>query len=173
MMQARLSQLAGHGKATTGHHKSHRATQLVQKASTERAKPSMLRIILATLIQKPEFFPLVNMEARTELERDEKAGKLAKKLFSILAERPDIRCGGIPEHFRGEAEYGLVIKLSVLENLLSAADAQTEFLATLDKFVSQQKMQLIEHRLEWLEKKGLALLDESERQEYRRLRSCK
>jgi DNA primase len=173
MMQARLGKLTGHVNATTARHKSHRANPLVQTATTERAKPSMLRIILATLIQKPEFFQLVDKEARTELERDDKAGKLAKKLFSILEERPDIRCGGIPEHFRGETEYGLVIKLSVQENLLAEADARTEFQDTLDKFVSQQKTQLIEHRLEWLEKKGFALLDQAEREEYRRLRSGK
>jgi DNA primase len=177
MMQARLSQLAGHVKATPGHRKSHRPTHVVQKAATERSKPSNLRIILALLIQNPGFFPLVGEEARAELERDEKAGRLSGKLFSILKERPDIRCGGIPEHFREEAEYGLVLKLSVLEIPLSDTDAKTEFIATLDKFVAQQKLMLIGQRLEWLEKKaeriGFAGLDQTELDEYRRLASKK
>ncbi len=130
----------------------------------------MLRIILALLIQNPEFFSLVDAEARSKLERDEKAGKLAGKVFTILKERPDIHCGGIPEHFRGETEYGLVLKLSVLEIPLSDTDARSEFRATLDKFVSQQKALLIRHRLEWLENKAARLsmagLDETERDEY-------
>ncbi len=173
MMQARLAKLTGHGKALTGTNKSNRPTAIIQKAATERAKPSMLRIILSLLIQNPEFFSLINAEARMELERDEKAGKVAGKLFSIFKERPDIRCGGIPEHFRGEAEYGLVLKLSVLEIPLSAADARTEFLATLEKFVAQMKVLLIQQRLEWLNKKaerlGFTGLDQAELEEYRRL----
>ena len=175
MMQARLNQLSGHGKASSpSRNKSHRsAVQSVQRATSERAKPSMLRIILALLIQNPDFFPLIDAEARQELERDEKAGELAAKLFSILKERPEIHCGGIPEHFRGEAEYGLVLKLSVLEIPLSGLDARSEFSATLEKFVAQQKTMLVAQRLEWLEKKaeriGFVGLDEAEREEYRRL----
>ncbi len=173
MMQARLAKLTGHGKALTGTNKSNRSTAVIQKAATERAKPSMLRIILSLLIQNPGFFSLINAETRMELERDEKAGKVAGKLFSIFKERPDIRCGGIPEHFRGEAEYGLVLKLSVLEIPLSAADARTEFLATLEKFVAQMKVLLIQQRLEWLNKKaerlGFTGLDQAELEEYRRL----
>ena len=173
MMHARLAKITGHGKATSSRNKSHPHTQSIQRASTEKAKPSPLRIILALLIQNPEFYSLVDAEARFELERDDKAGPFAAKLFSILQERPDIHCGGIPEHFRGEAEYGLVLKLSVLEIPLSDTDARTEFDATLEKFVSQQKEMLIAQRLEWLEKKadriGFAGLDETEREEYRRL----
>ena len=172
-MQARLSHLTGHGKVTPGYAKPRRTNPAIQQAAAERAKPSNLRIILALLIQNPEFFALVDAEARSELERDEKAGPLAGKLFAILHERPDIRCGGIPEHFRGEAEYGLVLKLSVLEIPLSANDARTEFLVTLDKFVSQAKKLLIRQRLEWLEKKadrmGFAGLAADEIDEYRRL----
>ena len=173
MMQARLAKLTGHGKAGKARNTSHRPGHIIQKAHTERAKPSMLRIILALLIQNPEFYSLIDAEARSELERDEKAGPLAGKLFSIFKERPDICCGGITEHFRDEAEYGLVLKLSVLEIPLSDTDARAEFRATLDKFVAQQKAMLIEQRLEWLERKaeriGFAGLDETEREEYRRL----
>ena len=176
MMQARLAQLSGHG-AVTRRNKPHRPAQAIQKAATERATPSNLRKILATLIQQPEYFALVDAQARIELERDDKAGPLAKKLFAILEAHPGIRCAGIQEHFRGEPEYGLVLKLSVLEKLLSEADAQTEFLATVEKFVSQQRALLIAQRLEWLENKaerlGIASLDTVELEEYRRLRSKK
>ena len=176
MMQARLSEISGHGSATR-RNKPHRPAQAIQKAATERAKPSNLRIILATLIQQPEYFALVNTQARTELERDDKAGPLAKKLFSILEENPGIRCAGIQESFREQAEHGLVLKLSVLENLLSEADTRTEFLATVEKFVSQQRALLIAQRLEWLENKaerlGFAGLDAVELEEYRRLMSKK
>ncbi len=173
MMQARLNKFTGHGKATLNQRQPHRQVQSIQKANTERTKPSMLRIILATLIQKPDFFSLVDAEARSELERDEKAGNLAKKLFLILEQNPSIRCGAIPEHFRGEAEFGLVIKLSVLEDLLSESDARAEFRDTLKSFVSQQKRQLIDQRLEWLNNKlnrlGFSGLDQAELEEYRRL----
>lgn len=176
MMQARLAQLSGHGAATS-RNKPHRPAQAIQKAATERATPSNLRKILATLIQQPEYFALVDLQARIELERDDKAGPLAKKLFAILDAHPGIRCAGIQEHFRGQAEYGLVIKLSALEKLLSEADTQTEFLATVEKFVSQQRALLISQRLEWLENKaerlGIASLDTVELEEYRRLRSKK
>ncbi len=176
MMQARLAQLSGHGAATR-RNKPHRPAQAIQKAATERTKPSNLRIILATLIQQPEYFALVNAQARNELERDDKAGPLAKKLFTILEENPGIRCAGIQETFRGQAEHGLVLKLSVLENLLSEVDTRTEFLATVEKFVSQQQALLIAQRLEWLENKaerlGFAGLDAIELEEYRRLMSKK
>jgi DNA primase len=177
MMQARLGKMTGHGTVPSNRNKSYRPNPMLQKAGTERAKPSNLRVILGLLIQNPEFFSLINADARSELERDDKAGDLAGKLFSILKERPEIRCAGFVEHFRGEAEYGLVLKLSVLEIPLSASDARTEFLETVNKFMSQMEDQYRSERLEWLNKKverlGFSGLDQAELDEYRRLMSKK
>jgi len=171
MMRSKLSKLSGH-KETKGQTRTQRPRQA---APTERGKPSNLRVILALLIQNPSLFSLIDAESRAELERDEKAGPLAKKLCAILDERPNINSGGLMERFRDEAQERLVRTLSVLEIPLSESDTQTEFQHTLEKFVSQVKQQLREQRLEWLEKKaasvGFAKLDEIEREEYRRLMS--
>ena len=176
MMRAKLSKLSGHSEATA-QTRAQRHRQPVQTSSAERGKPSSLRVILALLIQNPGLFSLIDAESRAELEREEKAGPLARKLFAILDERPSINSGGLLERFRGEPEEKLVRTLSVMEIPLSESDTQTEFRHTLDKFVSQVKNQLREQRLEWLEQKaasvGFAKLDEAEREEYRRLMSQK
>jgi len=176
MMRARLDKLSGH-PAAPSRVKPHRPRPPTPSLPPERGKPSNLRIILALLIQNPGLFAFVDAESRFELERDEKAGPLARKLFAILDERPGINSGGLLERFRGEEEERQVRALGVLEIPLSASDTQTEFRHTLDKFVAQVKEQFRGQRLEWLENKaasiGFAKLDETEREEYRRLMSKK
>jgi DNA primase len=173
MMHARLAKLSGHGAAQPRPGQSQATRNYAPAGLPERGKPSNLRIVLAMLIQNPGLFALLDAESRFELEREEKAGPLARRLFAVLDEKPGIKCGGLLERFRGEAEEKLVKTLGGLEIPLSESDTQTEFRHTLDKFVAQAKNQLREERLEWLNRKlasvGFAQLDEAEREEYRRL----
>jgi len=173
MMRARLKKESGHGEAA--HARGHRPRRHAAPPA-DRAKPSNLRMILAMLLQNPGLFALVDAQSREELEREEKAGPLARKLFAILEERPSINSGGLLERFRGETEEKQVRALSILEiPLLMESDMQTQFRHTLEKFVAQVHEQLRGQRLEWLEKKaasmGLAGLDKQELDEYRRLLS--
>ncbi len=167
MMQAQLKELTGYAKAAPkpnrrAPHPAHR----VSGASQERALYSPLRTILTLLIQNPGFFPLIDVETRTELEGAEKAGPLAKKLFALLDEKADIRSGGIEERFRGETEYALVTKLNIREKLLSEEQEEEEFRHALKKFLAQGR----EQRLEQLVKKAAgSTLDQAEREEMRRL----
>jgi DNA primase len=171
MMRARLAKLTGHAVRQA----ASRSRPGMQQPKTERTKPSTLRSIMALLIQNPEFFSLIDEPTRGLLANDEKAGPLARKIFTVLNENPGIRSGAIAEHFRGEAEYGQVWKLNTLEILLPTDNAQTEFLDTLRKYFTQKQESAKAERQAGLEKKakavGIAGLSEAEREEYIQLLS--
>lgn len=171
MMQSRLAKLTGHASKPP----AARSNRPLRQTQAERAKPSNLRVILALLMQNPEFFSEVDAQARAALEEDDKAGSFARQLFAVLDENPAIPSGAIPEHFRGGPEYGQAWKLSGLEIPLPLGNAQTEFTDTLKKYLAQKQESAKAGRLDWLEKKakavGMAGLSGAEREEYRQLLS--
>jgi len=180
MMQAQLKKLTGHNKASAP---AARPPARAAQRPAARAQPSILRVILALLIQNPGFHRLVDSEARRALEEDAKAGSLAAKLFALLDEKPDISLGGILERFRGEAEEKMVLALSVFErfqkneagaglgksaseNLLSPEGVEADFPNALKQFLKESRQQRLESLLK--KAKGTAL-DQSELAEMSRL----
>jgi DNA primase len=185
MMLDELKKLAGHNK-TAGRFVAKPPVRSAQKQAERRVQPSILRIILALLIQNPSFHRLVDGEARQALENDAKAGSLAVKLFALIDGKPEINLGGILERFRGEAEEGTVMMLSALtcfpaeaedgtrhemrvsENLRSPENAAAEFSGALKKFLSESRQQRLDMLIKKFKSTGL---DQKERDEMRRLYS--
>ncbi len=183
MMQEKLKKLTGHRKALIS--AASRPTARSVHKPTRRAPPSILRTLLALLIQNPGLYSLVDDEARQALEKEAKAGPLAVKLFALLDEKPDISLGGILERFRGEAEEGTVFALSVLErfrdeagedgrlsltasseNMLSPEGAAADFPYAIRQFLKESRQQRLEMLLKKAQNTGL---DQSELDEMRRL----
>ncbi|MDD5033274.1 MAG: DNA primase [Methylococcaceae bacterium] len=165
MMQSRLKELTGYGKVEA-QASSARLKPWVQKSDSSRARPSTLRVILALLIQNPNWFELIDLETRSALRRAEKAGILVTKLFELLDEKPDIRCAGIEERFREEAEDAQVKKLSAMEIPLSGEEARAEFRDALAQFCKQQREKRLEALLAKQAREGLG---EEERIELKHL----
>lgn len=153
---------------------------------TGRNPPSILRIVLALLIQNPGFIHLIGSDAEQALEGDPKAGVLAKKLFAMIREKPAISTAGILERFRGEAENAMVSALSVLklfqddshdgtglgrsasESLNSIESLQAEFSGALGQYLNESR----QHHLErLLAKMSNARLEKDELEELRKLTS--
>ncbi|MFM8331806.1 MAG: DNA primase [Candidatus Methylumidiphilus sp.] len=166
MMQEQLKKLAGHSKAAP---RSADRPRPAQRAAG-RVRPSLLRFILALLIQNPGLYREVDGDVRRALEQDAKAGPLARKLFALFDGKPDISLGGILERFRDEEEGAAVLALSAWESLLSLEGAAAEFQDALKQFLNQSRQQRLEVLLE---KAARSSLDQDERDEMRRLLSTK
>lgn len=167
LMQARLQELAGPSSVKWVDSAAPR--RKVPSAASNRSKPSAVRMILALLVQHPSLVRLIDPESRRCLERDPKAGALARRLLSALCEQPGISTGGILEKFRTDSDEKLVKALSVWEILLPQVGLEAEFADALKRYCRQHR----DARLEALFKKGrVAELSADEREEMRRLLSA-
>jgi DNA primase len=166
LMRSRLEELSGHGQVKTADKSAKLLLHNKQSTRGGRFRPSTLRVILALLLQNPDFFRLIDTETRTHLERFEKAGGLVKKLFALLDERHEISSGGILERFRGEPEEHQITTLSAWNTLVPQHGAEAEFRDALTRFCKQ----CTNERLETLfSKEATGGLTREEREEMRRL----
>jgi len=166
LMQSRLEELSGHGQVKTVEKSAKLLLHNKQSTGGGRFRPSALRVILALLLQNPDFFTLIDTETRMRLEGFERAGGLVRKLFALLNERPDISSGGVLERFRGEPEENQVKTLSAWNTLVPQDGAEAEFRDALKRFCKQRT----DERLEMLfSKEATGGLSQEEREEMRRL----
>jgi DNA primase len=183
MMQAELKKLSGHGKLPPP-----AAPRPARHRPSRHGQPSLLRVVLGLLIQNPGFNRLVDNEARQALAQDPKAGPLAAKLFALLDAQPDVRLGGILEHFRGEpeeaalsalsvlklfrdeAEAGMGLGMSASEKLRTQEGAEAEFAGALKQFANESRQRRLDSLLQKAQGGGL---EPHEREELRRLTSKK
>jgi DNA primase len=165
MMQGKLKAMAGQAALPASPRPARPGPYKPARAAGREAPSSILRVLLASLIQEPSLFSSVDPEARRSLEREEKAGGLARKLFAVLDEKPGITLGGIRERFRDEPEQAMVEKLSVSLNPLSGDSARQEFPDALRQYMAQSWRR----QFEQLSNKGLSRLTPEERGELRNL----
>jgi len=164
LMAAHLDELSGQKTVNTAASATPRRP--ARPVTMHRAKPSVLRTLLALLVQHPGLYRLIDNETRAYIESDRKAGNLASKLFAILDQRPGIATGGVLEHFRNQPEEAQIKALSVWETLEGGEDA--EFSDALKQYCRQRH----DARLEALFVKDRErTLDPEEREELRRLLS--
>lgn len=167
MMLSKLGELTRH-EIVKIPRKSAKLQNQVRRTFPERSRPSGLRVILALLVQNPRFFGLIDDETRARFETMEKTGRLAKKLFTLLEEKPAINSGGILERFREEEEEAMVRALSVWDTQVPNDGAETVFKDALKWHAGQHRQQ----RLEILvAKAATSNLSQAEREEMRSLLS--
>lgn len=166
LMRSRLEELSGHGQVKLLEKSAKLLPHNKQSTHAGRFRPSALRIILALLLQNPDFFRLIDIETRIYLEGYERAGGLVRKLFTLLGEKPQISSGGILERFRGEPEENQIKTLSAWDTLVPQDGAEAEFRDALKRFCKQRTHE----RLETLfGKEATSGLSQEEREELRRL----
>jgi DNA primase len=166
LMQSRLKELSGHEQVKFAEKSAKLLFRHKQPASGKRSRPSALRVVLALLLQNPDFFRLIDPETRMHLEGFDRAGGLVRKLLALLDERRGISSGGILERFRGEPEEGQVKTLSAWETLVPPEGAEAEFSDALKQFCRQRAAE----RLELLFGREVnGGLTQAEREEMRRL----
>jgi DNA primase len=159
-------ELSGHGQVEFAEKPAKLLLHHKQPASGGRSRPSALRVILALLLQNPDFFRLIDAETRVRLEGLDRAGSLVRKLLALLNERPGISSGGILERFRGEPEESQVSALSAWDTLVPQDGAEAEFSDALKQFCKKRR----DERLETLfSKEAQGGLSHEEREEMRRL----
>ncbi|NJD06780.1 MAG: DNA primase [Methylococcaceae bacterium] len=102
LMLARLAELTG--VETASPKKSATLNRNSVRADSSNERPSLVRTILALLIQRPGLARFVDGAIRQQLRETPKLSSLSDTLFELIERQPDLSLGGILEGFRGTAD---------------------------------------------------------------------
>ena len=165
LMQQRLTELTGVGaRASTP--ATHVPAQRARNApSVQAPKRSLVRSAIAVLLQQPSVALALEPPYRFAALRQPGVELLAE-LVALVRERPDIRTGGVLEHFGEREEAAALHKLATQSMPGDDVAWQTEFLDTM----AQLEKQMVQQRIDELQEKQRASgLDDRDKDELRGL----
>ncbi|UHQ20610.1 DNA primase [Lysobacter sp. KIS68-7] len=165
LMKQRLTELTGVG-ARSSQPEQHVPAQRARNAPPVHApKRSLVRSAIALLLQQPSVALALQPPYRFAALR-QPGIELLSELVALVRERPDIRTGGVLEHFGEREEAAALHKLAT--QTLPGNDAmwQAEFLDTM----AQLEKQTVQQRIDELqEKQREGALDDRDKDELRGL----
>jgi DNA primase len=169
LMKQRLTELTGVG-ARASAPDTHVPVQRARSApANPTPKRSLVRSAIALLLQQPSIALALEPPYRFAALRQPGVELLAE-LVALVRERPDIRTGGVLEHFGDREEAAALHKLATQALAGDESHWQTEFIDTM----TQLEKQMVQQRIDELqEKKRESGLDDRDKDELRGLLSTR
>lgn len=146
MMSARLSELTGVETATRK--KSATLNRNSVRGNPSNQRPSLIRMILALLVQRPGLIHLVDGEIRARLREIPKLRGLADSLFEMLDRHPDLTFGGVLEGFRGSEDEDRILSLGNWDTMVPEDRAEQVFRDALSRYRESAREQRLSYLLE-------------------------
>ncbi|MUV12998.1 DNA primase [Noviluteimonas gilva] len=142
LMKQRLTELTGLGARASGP-ETHVPTQRARNApSVPAPKRSLVRSAIALLLQQPSLALALEPPYRFAALR-QPGVELLSELVALVRERPDIRTGGVLEHFGDREEAAALHKLAT-QTLPGEGEWEREFLDVMVQLEDQTVQQRIE-----------------------------
>jgi len=166
LMKQRLTELTGVG-ARASQPETHVPAQRARNAPPVHATPkrSLVRSAIALLLQQPSIALALQPPYRFA-ELRQPGVELLSELVSLVRARPDIRTGGLLEHFGEREEAAALHKLATQTLPGEEAMWETEFLDVM----AQLEKQTVQQRIDELQAKQRDVgLDEHDKDELRGL----
>ncbi|KGQ18322.1 DNA primase [Lysobacter dokdonensis DS-58] len=165
LMKQRLTELTGVGARASGP-ETHVPAQRARNAPNVPApKRSLVRSAIALLLAQPSVALALEPPYRFAALR-QPGVELLSELVALVRERPDIRTGGVLEHFGEREEAAALHKLATQSLPGDEGMWQTEFLDTM----AQLEKQTVQQRIDELQaKKQAGALDDQDKDELRGL----
>lgn len=165
LMKQRLTELTGVG-ARSAQPETHVPVQRARNAPPVQApKRSLVRSAIAVLLQHPPVALALEPPYRFAVLR-QPGVELLSELVSLVRDRPDIRTGGVLEHFADREEAGALHKLATQ----SLPGDETTWQAEFTDVMAQLEKQTVQQRIDELQaKQREAGLDDRDKDELRGL----
>jgi DNA primase len=142
LMKQRLTELTGLGARASGP-ETHVPTQRARNApSVPAPKRSLVRSAIALLLQQPSLALALEPPYRFAALR-QPGIELLSELVALVRERPDIRTGGVLEHFGDREEAAALHKLAT-QTLPGEGEWEREFLDVMVQLEDQTAQQRID-----------------------------
>ena len=165
LMKQRLTELTGVG-ARASAPETHVPAQRARSApAMTTPKRSLVRSAIALLLQQPSLALALEPPYRFAALR-QPGVELLSELVALVRERPDIRTGGVLEHFGDREEAAALHKLATQSQPGDETVWQAEFLDTMVQLEKQTVQQRID---ELQEKQRAGNLDDRDKDELRGL----
>jgi DNA primase len=164
MMTARLGELTG--VETAARKNSATLNRNSVRGNPSNHRPSLVRTILALLIQRPGLIRLIDGEIRDRLTETPKLASLAETLFGLLDRQPELTFGGILEGFRGSADEARIQALGSWDTMIPEDRAEQVFRDALARYRESAREQRLAYLLE---KTKIGALGREEREEMAKL----